>query len=676
MTPTSDHGACPSAALLRSIAHGATTTPEVERHLTNCGPCAERLNEALDSDSLLAELASLTKGTPSSALPEVHGCVVIREIHRGAQGIVYEAYHEATHRPVAVKVLTRGALRSVRQRARFEREVELAGALRHPGVVTIHDSGITRDALPFVVMELVQGDTLDRYLRAASLPPRRIVELFVLIADAVDHAHQHGIIHRDLKPSNILVDAEGQPRIVDFGIARPEGAESIEVTRPGDFIGTLAYAAPEQVASDAGAVGVRTDVYALGGLLFEALTGRRVVEPRSIADAVRAITDSPPPPPSSVQPRIDADIDAIVLKALAKRSTERYATAGALRDDLRRALAGLPVEARRHIRGYVLLRTLRRHRVPIAAAILTLAVVGALTGSVIIQSLRKARIESAKAGIGNTLTAIVDATNPETSDLFVPDIPALVDQLAVIVKSQLDEFPSERAHFENTLGLAYWNLNEVGKSIEHFEAALRLRTDQNLSALDIAESHHNLGRAYWKAARLPEAEQHFSQALALRRRELGAEHALVGETLHNLAGTLRALDRAPEAMRLFAEALDIRERALGPASEEVANTLNSLALLHYTERRYNEAAATARRALGIIREVRGPENWRTARVMHALGVYLTDLGELDEARTLLAESLRVKRLWRADDHPDVRNTQDAIDRLDRLRSARSDETGH
>lgn len=676
MTPSSDAlggAACLTVEAIEAIASGRVMTPEARAHLASCQPCTETLTAARDANALLTELAAAMGSSPKEDFPEIPGCAIVGEIHRGAQGVVYEAHHEATNRAVAVKVLPAHTLRSSRQRARFEREVELTAALRHPGVVTIHDSGVAADGRGFVVMELVSGVTLAEHIRSLGDPPstRAVLELFARIADAVDHAHQHAIIHRDLKPSNILIDSEGEPRIVDFGIARTESAESIDVTRPGDFIGTLAYAAPEQVDPKAGSVGVRTDVYALGGLLFEALTGQRLTKGNSVADAIRIITEQDAPKPSSIRADVDADTDAIVLKALAREPSHRYTSAGALRDDLKRALGGLPVEARRHIRGYVLKRTLRRHRVPIALALIAFIVVGTLLSAFVLQTIRKGRLAAAKAGIGDSLSSLVAATSVEESDLTITDIPQLVDQLAIIVEQQLADFPLERARFENDLGLAYWNLAQIDKSIAHFSDALSLRTDHRAADADVAESHHNLARALWRDHRFDEARSHWETALELRRRTFGDDDPRVAEVLHNLAGVLRDMEQTADAEAMYREALRIRESTLGADSEEVANTLNSLALLQYMRRRYADAALTARRALDIIERAHGPKNWRTARLQHSLGVYLRDSGDLDEAERVLREAKRVKLLWWDANDPRVRNTDDAIDRLIELR-ARAD----
>ena len=293
----------------------------------------------------------------------IPGYEVLGQIHRGGQGVVLIAQQQSTKRTVALKVLLEGANAGSAERARFEREVDLAASLHHPNIVTIFDSGQTVDSIPFCAMEYIEGEPLETWAqRGGPRPLADVLRLFIKICRAVNYAHQRGVIHRDLKPNNILVDARGEPHIVDFGLAKPiVGREEEEpVTLTGQFLGTLANAAPEQVQDDPSLIDTRTDVYALGIVLYVLLTGHfpyRLVG--SLAEVFQIIETAAPWPPSSwkrrqpdplcggeiPQYRIDEALDAIVLKTLAKNRDDRYQSAAALADDLERYLTGKPLLA-------------------------------------------------------------------------------------------------------------------------------------------------------------------------------------------------------------------------------------------------------------------------------------------------------------------------------------------
>jgi hypothetical protein len=285
--------------------------------------------------------------------PVVAGYEILGELGRGGMGVVYLALQKATKRRVALKLMLHGRSASTQQRRRFEREIDLVSILRHPHIVTVFDSGVTVDGLPFYVMEHIQGVSLTNYLRTAHLTLGERLRLFIRICAAVSYAHQRGIIHRDLKPANIRIDTEGEPHILDFGLAKmlaaPGNSASRSLTDSGEFIGTLAYSAPEQATGDPGQADVRADVYALGVILYEMLTDQH---PRplghGLSDFLKALTWEEPDPPSTRQTSviIDESLDAITLKALARDRERRYQSAGALAEDVERYRAGEPIQAR------------------------------------------------------------------------------------------------------------------------------------------------------------------------------------------------------------------------------------------------------------------------------------------------------------------------------------------
>ncbi|MCB9854092.1 MAG: protein kinase [Phycisphaerales bacterium] len=308
----------------------------------------------------------------------IPGYDIVREARRGGQGVIFQALQKSTNRKVAVKVLLDGALADEKTLERFRREVDIVAGLRHPHIVAAFDCGETSEGHPYFVMDFVYGQRLNDYVVAHKLSVRQIVELFVGICDGVNYAHQRGIIHRDLKPANIIIDAEGRPRVLDFGLARRVDATAQSITTmAGGVVGTLAYMSPEQVRGPSSEIDVRTDVYSLGVMLYESVAGRLpyavdgdlAVAFRNITDADPATLDRSSTSLPDAGTHVANDLKVIILKALAKLPDRRYQNAGELGADLRNFLAGKPIEARRDSRMYVLKTVIRRHRGPVAALI-------------------------------------------------------------------------------------------------------------------------------------------------------------------------------------------------------------------------------------------------------------------------------------------------------------------
>jgi len=387
---------CPAIDELEHALAAPQATEDVARHLEACPRCRARARRIRANQSILQitsrgdrrELAAALRTDDAPALTPtggLSGYEILSELHRGGQGVVYRAFQKATKRTVAIKVLLRGAFATSRQRNRFEREIEIAASLRHPNIVSIFESGVDADGSHYLVMNYVDGVALDAWAGTAvgGNPPRSTrgrLELFCKICDAVSYAHQRGIIHRDLKPANILIDAAGEPHVLDFGLAKAVGfemnASEAGMTRTGEFMGTFSYAAPEQLRGDPDQIDTRTDVYALGVILFQMLTGRFPYPvDGSLSAILRSITEVEPRPPSEFLPSIGDELNTIVIKALSKPRERRYQSAGALRRDIASYLAGEPIDAKRDSRWYMLKKTARRYRAALAISISFFALV-------------------------------------------------------------------------------------------------------------------------------------------------------------------------------------------------------------------------------------------------------------------------------------------------------------
>lgn len=306
-----------------------------------------------------------------ASLPRIPRFRIDAVVGAGSQGVVYRAVQKGTSRVVALKAIRHGAFATPAERRRFELEVELASRLNHPHIVSIYECGDHEGHL-FCAMEYVDGQALDSYAVQHLHRMEETIALFILVCAAIAHAHRRGVLHRDLKPSNILVDAEGLPHIVDFGLAKPIVPSPLvtgdDLTSQGEFAGTWQYAAPEQARCDPTAIDVRTDVYALGVILYELLTDcpPYPVDQQPRERIIHHILETPPLPPAALRREIDHDLSTIVLTALQKEPQRRYPSVDALRDDLLHWQAGEPIAARRDNSWYLLRRLAHRHRWKVA----------------------------------------------------------------------------------------------------------------------------------------------------------------------------------------------------------------------------------------------------------------------------------------------------------------------
>ncbi len=343
-------------------------------HVALCAACASNLEDIRENNALIQRIrASLTHDDPA-VIPSdlVPGYTILEEIHRGGQGIVYKALENDTRRIVAIKILLSSELVHSRRKQRFESELSVAANLRHPNIVVVYNSVRPRDGRAGFAMEYISGRPMSQWVRAgqSGAPPslREKVALFIKVCDAVQFAHRHGVIHRDLKPGNVLVDADDEPHLCDFGVAKTLVSRGLP-TMTDEFVGTLAYASPEQVRGSPDGVDTRSDVYSLGVMLYEMLVGAMPYDvDRPLSEVVRNIESTEALRPSKLGVRLGADLETILLTALAKDPERRYQLAQLLRDDLRRYLSGDAIDARRSSGWYVLRKTTRRYWPVVAVA--------------------------------------------------------------------------------------------------------------------------------------------------------------------------------------------------------------------------------------------------------------------------------------------------------------------
>ncbi len=390
----------------RVAAAHAELMPELGERLRELA-IVERARE--QADSTIASGAETRALSPSSGPPpdSFAGYEIVREIHRGGQGVVYQAIQKTTKRKVAIKVMHEGPFAGPRDRVRFEREVQILGTLKHPNIVSIHESGTSAGKF-FYVMDYISGQPLDAYMAEGERSIEETLRLFTRICEAVNAAHLRGVIHRDLKPGNIRVDSSGEPHVLDFGLAKValgevnEASQLAIMTITGQFVGSLPWSSPEQAEGSPDKIDLRTDVYSLGVILYQMLTGRFPYEVvGSMRDVLDNILKAAPARPSTLDTRdspkaktafgrwllrsrtrvkgqqINDEVETIVLKCLAKERERRYQSAGELARDIRRYLAGEPIEAKRDSAVYVFRKLVRRYRVRLGIA---LAVVAVITG--------------------------------------------------------------------------------------------------------------------------------------------------------------------------------------------------------------------------------------------------------------------------------------------------------
>jgi tetratricopeptide (TPR) repeat protein/predicted Ser/Thr protein kinase len=578
----------------------------------------------------------------SAVLPaSIGGYRVVRILGEGGMGTVYQAEQEQPRRTVALKVIKPGlaALELIR---RFELESQALARLQHPGIAQVYEAGNGANGSWFA-MEFIKGESLLHYVERHHLQTGQRLELMVKVCEAVDHAHQRGIIHRDLKPANILVDETGQPKILDFGVARLTDidVQTTSQTGLGQLVGTLAYMSPEQVLADPRELDLRSDVYALGVILYEILAGRLPYTlSRKPHEAAQTIREEDPPPLSSVSRVCRGDIETIVAKALEKDKARRYASAAHLIADIGHYLRNEPITARSPSATYLLQKFTRRHQSLVTGVA---AVFVVLAGGIVVSTREAVRANRAEQA------ALSEAATAKAVNAFLQN--DLLAQAGARAQARPDRKPDPDLKVRTALDRAAAQIAGKFDAQPSVEASIR----------------QTIGMTYEDLGLFPEAERQIERALDLRRRLLGEEHPDTLASMNELAGIYRDQGKYEQAEPRFIKVLEMRRRVMGTQHLDTLRTMNDLAELYQGQGKYAQAGALSTKVLDVRRRVLGGEHPDTLVSINSLAQILTNQGKYAQAEPLFTVALEMRRRVLGEEHPDTLISLNNLAQVYRLR---------
>ncbi|MCP3961619.1 MAG: serine/threonine protein kinase [bacterium] len=643
-------------------------------------------------DGAIADALTLAVDEP---VPEHIGPYrVLEKLGEGGLATVYlaERSDREYRMRVAIKVVKRGMdTAEILRRLRLERQI-LAG-LEHPNVARLLDGGSLEDGRPYVVMEAIDGEPIDRHCdrRRLGLPQR--LAIFRKVCSAVHAAHRSLVIHRDLKPSNILVTEDGEPKLLDFGIAKLLDPTRVDQTVARTVTGmhwlTPEYASPEQVRGEP--LTTAADVYALGVLLYELLCGRRPFhfETGKPQEVLRLVCESDPPRPSTrlgaaaggeksteevavardetperLRKRLEGDLDTIVGVAMHREPGRRYPSAQALEDDLRRYLESQPLTARPDTAFYLAGKFIHRNRAAVFAAGLVVAslVVGIIgtTRALLIAEKERLRAEQHLQELEEVVSfnvGMFEIADPGEARGNTVTVREVLDRAAERVPAELGDRPAVAARLLSTLGQVHRALGLYEPAAGLLERALDLRRAAfGEDSIEVARGIHELAGARHDQRRLDESAELYLDAADRRGRLLGEDHAETAASLHGLGTVHLARSEWEMAEEVYRRALDLRRAALGEDHVDTAESLNDLAEVLFYRERYADAEPIFEQALAIRREHLGEDHPAVAETLHNLAATAAQLSRPGDAEERYLEVLALRRKLFAGPHRDLVKT--------------------
>jgi len=643
-------------------------------------------HDVVRESGFLEEAVSPARGGPAPSLEGATvGTYTLQSlIGQGGMGSVWLAERSdgRFEGRAAVKLLNHALIGRAGEE-RFQREGHILARLTHPHIARLLDAGVAAGNQPYLILEYVDGESIDHYCdeRALGIPAR--IRLFLDVLEAVAHAHASLIVHRDIKPANVLVSVDGRVKLLDFGIAKllepdprwDDGRPVDAITREGGAALTPEYASPEQLAG--GSITTAADIYALGVLLYVLLSGEHPAGAalRSPAALMHAVVDGDPRRmsdvvgPGRLQRTLRGDLDTIVAKALKRNPAERYASVTAFADDLRRFLRHEPISARPESVVYRTARFARRHAQGVATSVVAVLLLGAsiafYTGRLAAERDRAQR-EAAKATKAKDLmigllTSVDPIANQATEE--GPTVRGLLDSAADRAAKQLTGEPELQADVLAVLGRIYRRIGVFDKAQRLLQQSLASeRTVYGSEHVRLAQTLNDLGSVLTDKGDFTGAAETLEQALAMRRRLLGAEHADVAVTLVELGRVYQDLGLNARADPLLRESLAIRRKVLGPEDRETAVSLNAVASVLRLNGDLAGAEALQRQGLELNRRTRGEFHANTGTSLHDLAVIVASKGDQAGAESLFRQALAVQRKALGDAHPNVATSLNGLSR--------------
>lgn len=587
---------------------------------------------------------------------------IVGVLGEGGMGVVYEAIQQSPQRRVALKVIRKRSMHA-QIRRRFEMEADILGKMNHPGIATVYESGVAEDAsgvTPYVAMELVDGVPITEYIHEQCGSTDEKVALLRDVCRAVGYAHSVGVVHRDLKPSNILVDSRGQVKVLDFGIAFDmEIEQRTQMTSEGQLLGTLQYMAPEQVDARAGGSSRSTDVYALGLVCFEALTGENPVAKHgsSMYDLVHAIRDEEMTLLRTHSRTLSRDLETVIAKSLEKDPTRRYANADLFADDLDRYLSHKPIEARKPSTWYQFRKFSERNPALVGsfAAVLLVLLVAVI---VISNALRIATNERRVAEHDQMVKGMVNGFM--TEDLFATADPtAGGDPQILLIDAMLEassrigvrfaDAPEVEAEIRHVMGDRFDLMGEFEEARQHAERSVELSERLGLPIDTIIERRNLLCQVYSDLNEMDLALACVTETKRLSETAPGVSAEQRLSTMMEMASLLFHLGRIDESAAMFESAVELAQREL-PDYEDYHSAVADLALVYARLKRFDEAEVMYERSIAHGIENYGPDNSNTLITRDNLGLLYLRSGRYGDAVEHLEEVLADRLRIFGDDH--------------------------